>query len=480
MRKIFLYPLLFLCLTPVFGQSIEVEIQHLGANYSATPPTVTFEVFWDAAPTSPRHRDTVWLFVDVQPINPDNSVGAWRPATITAVAPPLGAGTVIPSSLNGRGFYLDGHTGAVPFSSTLTVSLSPDLNGAKFNWCAYASDYPPNATEGAGHYVLHGTPPFVVNGDTLAPGVRAFTGCIDVLTDATGCPGLVPARPVVTAFVATPDTICAGDTAALTATATGASEYSFDGGQTWQAAPTARVAPTSDTTYNIYVRNGAGCTVTATTAIKVYPMPVPAFVSAPDTVCSGSVVTVVAGGGASYCFTHTCEGCAHNPYHTGNDTLPEFECRFSGASCSYSSSGTYRFTIPDGGSTVWVRVMSEHGCLDSISTFIAVGGKPTPPALSGGVYCGSGALSLWGLSGYSYQLVNPVNSQSEGAEELGAGAPIYFPFTLPGTYSYAVRITELSSGCTNTSSPQTLHIHPEFFPGSIDAGSDTVCYGASV
>ena len=96
MRKIFLYPLLFLCLTPVFGQSIEVEIQHLGANYAATPPTVTFAVFWDAAPAPPRHRDTVWLFVDVQPINPDNSVGAWRPATIAAVAPPLGAGTVVP------------------------------------------------------------------------------------------------------------------------------------------------------------------------------------------------------------------------------------------------------------------------------------------------------------------------------------------------------------------------------------------------
>jgi hypothetical protein len=66
------------------------------------------------------------------------------------VATPLGAGTVVPASLNGRGFYLDGHTGAVPFSSTVTVTLSSDLNGAKFNWCAYATDYPPNATIGAG------------------------------------------------------------------------------------------------------------------------------------------------------------------------------------------------------------------------------------------------------------------------------------------------------------------------------------------
>ncbi|MDR2362240.1 MAG: hypothetical protein LBD91_05865, partial [Prevotellaceae bacterium] len=205
------------------------------------------------------------------------------------------SGTVIAGSLNGRGFYLRG-TLTPTFSSTVTVALSGLNAGEKFNWCAYVTDYPPNATEGAGHYELHGTTPFVVNGDTLGAGVRAYTGCITSLTDRTGCPGLIPVSPTIVSFIAQPDTICAGDTVTLTATATDATEYSFDDGLSWIALNAATFTTAASTNYIVKARNDALCETKNTAPVMVYPKPAPAFVNPPLIACAGSTVTLTAAG----------------------------------------------------------------------------------------------------------------------------------------------------------------------------------------
>ncbi|MDR1681677.1 MAG: hypothetical protein LBS12_07850 [Prevotellaceae bacterium] len=383
MKQIFLIAILFLSLT-AFGQGVSVvRVVQLGADYAATPPTVEFRVYWDAA-TDSRHLDSVWVFVDYQPISSTGTVGEWIHARLTSPAA-TAPGTVIPVTGNSRGFYLRG-TPAAGFTSTVTVALEGLTAGDKFNWCAYASDYPPNTTDGAGFYDLHGTTPFVVNGDTLGAGVRTFSDCIDTLTDATGCPGLVPAKPEITAFTPLFDTICAGDTVTLSATATGASEYSFDDGTTWQAGATASVAPTSDATYTVKVRNTAGCTVTAAVGaqLKVYSKPAVSFSVAPSTACAGNTVTVVAGGGSSYCFTHTCTACGRNPYSNGNDDPTDFDCFLDSDSCTFATSNSYTVTMPDSGSvTVCVQVMNEHGCIaDSCITIACISAPYTIALLS--------------------------------------------------------------------------------------------------
>jgi hypothetical protein len=138
--------------------------------------------------------DSIWLFVDYQPVASNGSLGAWTPATLSAPAASAPA-TVVTGSLNGRGFYLRG-TLDPAFSATVSVTLAGPTPGSTFNWCAYASDYPPNATIGSGAYDLHGTPPFIINGSTTEP-TRQYAGCITSLTDATSCPGLIPAAPEV-------------------------------------------------------------------------------------------------------------------------------------------------------------------------------------------------------------------------------------------------------------------------------------------
>ncbi|MDR2361771.1 MAG: hypothetical protein LBD91_03490, partial [Prevotellaceae bacterium] len=223
MKKLILLSVLALSVSTVWGQQSVVRVEQFGANNTTTPPTVSFRVYWDEAPDGMRHLDSVWLFVDYQLIAANGSLGAWTPATLanpTATA----QGTVIAGSLNGRGFYLRGTP--TTFSSTVTVTLDGLAAGDRFNWCAYASDYPPNATEGAGYYELHGTPPFLINGTITEP-TRQYAGCITSLTDRTECPGLVPPPTAVTAFTVSEDTICTGQSVTLEATATGAINYSF-------------------------------------------------------------------------------------------------------------------------------------------------------------------------------------------------------------------------------------------------------------
>ncbi|MDR0729653.1 MAG: fibrobacter succinogenes major paralogous domain-containing protein [Prevotellaceae bacterium] len=432
-----------------YAQSV-VCVEQLGADYTVS--TVSFRVYWDAAPQAPRHRDTVWLFVDYQPIAVNGSLGVWTPATLTNPAA-TSPGEVIAGSLNGRGFYLKG-TPIAPFSSIVTVTLAGLSAGERFNWCAYVTDYPPNATIGAGFYELHGTPPFEVNSYKLAAGVRTYTGCITSLTDATGCPGLIPVSPAISSFIAQPDTICVGDTVTLTASASDATEYSFDDGSVWTTLSAATFTPSiiPTTEYIVKARNPAHCETKATVPVTVYPRPVAEFVNPPLTACAGSTVTLTASGGGSYCFTYACAACGRNPYATGNDVPTEYDCFIQNDSCTFSTTNTYQVTMPDTGQvTVRVRVINDNGCVDSASTTITITPPPPAPVLAASAtYCtSSAAIPFTGVAGYSYQLQDNL-LQGVGASTFGAG-PLTLPITTTGAYT--VVVTD-AAGCTAVSNAQ--------------------------
>ncbi|MDR1680524.1 MAG: hypothetical protein LBS12_01905 [Prevotellaceae bacterium] len=379
MKKILFLSILALSLTPAFGQRV-VEIRQISTTYGATP-TVTFEVYWNTAPVGAKHLDSVWVFVDFQRINAGNVLDSWTPATLTTPVASVSAGTPsYPFQPAARGFYLRGNaTGA--FTAEVTVALQ-NLDDAKFNWCAYATDYPPNATLGTAHYDLHGTPPFVVNGSTLTAGVRTFSGdCITALTDATGCPGILPAPPATPVLTASPDSICTGDTTTLTATAADAAFYSFDDGATWITNNSATFSPTTTTEYTIYIKNAAGCTATGAPAtVTLVPPPVPVFISPPATYCADSTfdLTASAGSGSSYCFKQTYAGASHNPYLSGNDTDAGVDCDFPTVEyCSPSGDSTFSVRMPESGSvTICLRAWNAFGC--PADTCVTIGATPAP------------------------------------------------------------------------------------------------------
>jgi hypothetical protein len=183
MKKIFF---LFAMLASVTASAQStVQVTPVSATYTGSP-TIQFKVSWTSQTTA-THRNKVWVFVDFQPVISPTQKDNWQPATITGTIQKT-AGTV--SEQSNRGFFLEGTT--TNFSSTIIVQLS-NIGTAKFNWCAYATDYPPNiASVSGGTYTLKGTQSFVLSG-TIISGNK-YAGNVTSLTDPTGCPGCIAIR----------------------------------------------------------------------------------------------------------------------------------------------------------------------------------------------------------------------------------------------------------------------------------------------
>jgi PKD repeat protein len=240
-----------------------VSIKTISANYSAATPTVTFELSWAAGTRDCRHHSSVWVFVDYRPAS-GATAGSWTRAQVKGM-PVTTGGSITKVAGNSTGFWLHGSAGT--FSATITVPVA--VSSPAFPWCAYATDYPPNATEHDGYYSLHGAVPFTVNGVTLGAHDKMYRGCITSLTDATGCPGILPVQPQAIALSADPASIAAGKSVTLRAEVIHGYSYSFDNGMTWDSAATKTVTPASSTTYTLRIKSRAGCEINGTVGVTV-------------------------------------------------------------------------------------------------------------------------------------------------------------------------------------------------------------------
>ncbi|MDR2358806.1 MAG: hypothetical protein LBD87_03260 [Prevotellaceae bacterium] len=154
--------------------SAAVTVTPLDVNYNTK--TVKFSVSW----TGNTANNRVWVWVDLCPLT-GTTADAFAQAVISS--PSAIAGSIDATSLNGRGFYVT--------TSPSTVTAVLDNATGNFNWCAYGSDYPPNAIiNSSGDYELRGTPPLIING-TYVVSTYTYSGAeITALTDTTGCPGV--------------------------------------------------------------------------------------------------------------------------------------------------------------------------------------------------------------------------------------------------------------------------------------------------
>jgi hypothetical protein len=170
--------IIFLLLFPLWGLGglfAQATVTPISVDYDRHE--VTFRVAWNPA-TALNNR--VWVWVDLCPVT-GSTASTFQQAVISAAS--AITGSIATVSGNQRGFYVTTNP------STVTATLS-NASG-KFNWCAYGSDYPPNATSyNAGTYTLKGTPPFVITGNGTIQNVNKYVGTvINSLTDATGYPG---------------------------------------------------------------------------------------------------------------------------------------------------------------------------------------------------------------------------------------------------------------------------------------------------
>jgi uncharacterized protein (TIGR02145 family) len=415
-----------------------VSVVPITANYVASPPTVTFQLSWPAGTRDADNRPDVWIFVEYKKVKDNAYSGSWTRAGIAGAANISSLQTASASYVTGNtsGFFVKGPATG-DFAATVTVPLTVDLTGhaSQFSWCAYAIDRPPHAEATNGHYVLHGTPPFTItttgNGATVTETTYAYNNtCIYGLTDATGCPGEIPfTPPEITGFTASASSICAGQSVMLTATTTGAAaSYSFNNGYSWQASSTTVRTPENSFTYTLLVMPSPGaCTVSSSTThpLTVRPLPTPAFVNPPAGMCPNTTATLTASGagsGGSYCFTYECTACLNNPYLTGNDEPAASDCAWY-AECIYGEANTYTVAMYDAGSlTVWVRAMTEYGCVDSIP--ITIGAFPV---FSAGSITDASATTTQGTAPSS----NPANA----VEASGGDGDITYEWRRSGTSS---------------------------------------------
>ena len=444
-----------------------VVVRPITANYTATPPTVTFEVAWPAGSrNSTTHRSKVWVLVDYRRIKNNEYAGSWSRADITVPKSAITttAGTVSLAADNTKGFWLEGPDDNFAFAATVTVPVTVDLNDFDnlFGWCGVASDRPPYAEEMSEYYALNGTQPFIIQthltntGSAVSVNSTVYKDCIYGLTDATNSPDSKwPVMPAISGFTATTTTICAGQPVTLTAAATNAERYSFDNGTTWGSSSSIEVSPSTTTTYKLKATRIKGaCTVTWPTeiTITVHPTPDIKFVNPPPILCTDSktVLTVndLNSAGSSYCFTYECADCVHSPYLTGNDETASTGCYWF-SECIYGKANTYTLPVPVAGTfTVWAKAITAYGCVDSVNTTATQVLSPTITHASG-----STAQTITAGSAIEEIKYNTANATSATATGLPDGlsgtwnANVYTISGTPtcGTFNYTVTTTNDNS-----------------------------------
>ena len=169
MKKVFFF---FAMLASIaMSAQTGITVTPVSATYTGSS-TVQFRVSWANSSRTGTHNSKVWVFVDYREIIDNAPSGNWSRALISGT-PTATSGTPTREAGNDKGFWLQGTSGSSgSYNATITATLSGVP--AKFNWCAYVSDYPPNAeiTRGTatnGTYTLHGTHPFTLTVHTPHP-----------------------------------------------------------------------------------------------------------------------------------------------------------------------------------------------------------------------------------------------------------------------------------------------------------------------
>ncbi|HWW61901.1 MAG TPA: hypothetical protein VN181_11080, partial [Thermoanaerobaculia bacterium] len=408
---------------------------------------------------------------------------ASTPTVVTNCAPPS-AGIVSPTSV------CSGSTG----NSAGTTALA----GATYAWS-----------------ILNGTITSATNGPSITFTAGA-SGTVDlqlIKTNSLGCSNTgnasVPITAPPTVTITGPTASCPAAPITLDAGG-GFASYSWNTGATSQ---TIVVSPTVATTYSVTVTDANGCTGADSHAVTMNPVPTP-VITGPTSTCSGTPVTLDAGGGfATYSWSTGAtsqtisvapttttpysvtvtngSGCSGSDSHTvtvsANPTAtistPSSICANGSANASVPAQGgaTYAWTVTNGtlnsgqgtasinftagaSGSVNIGVLITAGsCSSNGSTSVPITGPPAPVITGPTAVCPNTTFILDAGPGFaSYAWNTGATSQQIAVSQ-----------SVPtGTYSV---IVTAAGGCTGSDSHVvTLLADPISVinaPGNVDAGS---------
>jgi hypothetical protein len=415
---------------------------------------VKFRVSWNAA-TAANNRVWVWVdFCSVAGVTP----GTFSPATISPVS--VAGGSY--DGQNGRGLYIYGNP------STVTAALS-NATG-QFNWCAYGSDYPPNAvTNAGGGYTLRGTRPFTINGSLSVDSETFSAGtCITSITDPTGHPGGFADNPTITGV--TSPTTCYNQTATLSATASGAitnsMTYTWNIGGTQSTSTAASITSqnlAATTTYTVTARNANGCTsaVSNKGTITVRNNFNPGTIATTgQAICSGAAVNTI---GNSIAASGGDNSISYQWYRNGSV--------ITGATATTYAPTAYASTV---GVQTFTRRAKDGTCNTTLTAstgqwMLTVNALPTITLTTANhdqtVETGSSITPI------KYTTANANGASISGQPSGVSGAWASNTYTVSGTptaagtFTYTVTTTN-SNGCTNVTATGKIVVNSSLPPSS--------------
>ncbi len=251
----------------------------------------------------------------------------------------------------------------------------------------------------------------------------------------------VNALPVLTISPASA-TLCAGQTATLTAT--GAVQYSWTAGSTSSVLP---VAPLTTTAYILSGTNTAGCTNTALATVSVNALPVLSVSPSSISLCSGASLTITASGANSYSWSNGSTGAVLQNTPTSNTTYILSGTNTAG--CSNTISAT---VVVNALPVLAINSSGNSVCFGSPVSFTASGANTyswstgatgsvfqmTPPVNSTYVLTGTNSAGCVNNASVSI-VVNPLPTLvvSPASQSVCAGTGVSFTATGASTYSWS-------------------------------------------
>lgn len=234
----------------------------------------------------------------------------------------------------------------------------------------------------------------------------------------------VNANPTVS--IVAPQAYCAGETAQINATVSGATSYSWSGPNGYTASTQnvsiANATANNSGTYTITVTSATSCVATASVSLTVNANPT-LNVSNGGPYCEGATIALNANGNGGTAYSWS----GPNGF-TSNLQNPTI------ANANGDNAGTYIVTLTN----------TTTGCSVSAGTVVAVNALPTLNASNNGPYCEGSTITLsangtggtayaWsGPNGYTANVANPTIANSTTANA--------------GTYN--VTLTNPTTGCS--------------------------------
>lgn len=256
--------------------------------------------------------------------------------------------------------------------------------------------------------------------------------------------------PKITA-TSSPGTICNGFTSTLSANGTTA--YSWSNGS---KGASIQVTPSATTTYTVIGTDTAtGCIDKATATIVVNTVPSTPTVVAPDSICAGNAVTLMA----------TAPGGTYKWYDVATGGTPIY----TGAS--------FQTPVLNSTKTYYVEVESSSNCTSTKRTAVTiiVHSIPVAPTVLGGAtICAGNSVTLTAVApGGTYKWYDT----STGGTPFFTGDTYVTP-VMTSSKTYYVEV-ESNSKCTSTSrTPVTVNVNT--VPHSpVVTGPDSICAGNS-